>query len=570
MSSPGQGWASTGGAAEYTVLAAKGTSTSSAVAAIGQAGGTVLETTAAVGMFRVTAPAEGFITRAAATAGLVGATVRTPIASAGKPRDVMAEREGGATGTPGSTAATTATGTAAAGKAAAGKAAASATSLAAGLDPLDADRWGLTMIHADKSRAVTPGRKDVTVGIMDTGVDASNPDIAPNFSRTLSRNFAPDQVDIDGPCEDPTCLDPVGTDDHGHGTHVAGIIGAAANGSGISGVAPGVTLVELKAAQDSGFFFLDSVVKALVYAGDAGIDVVNMSFYLDPWRYNCLDNPADTPEQRVQQRTIIDAMGRALGYASDHGVTLVGSAGNEHDNLAAPRADNESPDYPAGTTYSRPVDPDSCVILPGQGPNVLTVSAVGPSGRKADYSNYGIGQIDVAAPGGWSRDGYGTPTYNVVANRVLSTVPMKTLQEDGLVDANGDVTPGGADSVRKWCDSKGACGYATYWQGTSMAAPFVSGVAALVVSRFGTADPAHPGTRTMDPTLVSAVVMGTATSHACPEPALQTYTAEGRDPEFNAKCTGVTLYNSFYGLGIVDAAAAIGPKAKAIISEVQG
>src|SRR4029453_14190011 len=170
------------------------------------------------------------------------------------------------------------------------------------MDPLDDKLWGLLMIRADKARKIQKGSRGVTVGVLDTGVDASNPDLAPHFSRRLSRNFAPDMPDIDGPCEVAGCLDPVGTDDGGHGTHVAGTIGAAANGVGVSGVAPNVTLVELKGGQDSGYFFLESVVNALVYAGRAGLDVVNMSFYVDPWLYNCTANPADPPAAQADPK----------------------------------------------------------------------------------------------------------------------------------------------------------------------------------------------------------------------------------------------------------------------------
>ncbi len=139
------------------------------------------------------------------------------------------------------------------------------------------------------------------VGIIDTGVDGNHPDIAPNFDRKLSRNFTTDiPVDangdeLDGPCEHPSCKDPADEDDDGHGTHVASEIASPVNNLGIAGVAPKATIVNLRAGQDSGFFFLQPSVDALTYAGDHGIDVVNMSYYVDPWLFNCVDNPADSP-----------------------------------------------------------------------------------------------------------------------------------------------------------------------------------------------------------------------------------------------------------------------------------
>ena len=67
-----------------------------------------------------------------------------------------------------------------------------------------------------------PGRRGVLVGVLDSGIDGNHPDIAPNFNKKLSRNFVTDMPDIDGPCEHPSCVDPVDEDDNGHGTHVAG------------------------------------------------------------------------------------------------------------------------------------------------------------------------------------------------------------------------------------------------------------------------------------------------------------------------------------------------------------
>jgi subtilisin family serine protease len=136
------------------------------------------------------------------------------------------------------------------------------------------------------SYATERGKRAVRVGVIDTGIDASHPDIAPNFDRGLSRNFTTDDPVVDDPCaEDPdgSCEDPADVDEGGHGTHVAGTIGAALNGLGIAGVAPNVKLVNLRAGQDSGYFFLQPSVDALTYAGDHGIDVVNMSYYIDPW-----------------------------------------------------------------------------------------------------------------------------------------------------------------------------------------------------------------------------------------------------------------------------------------------
>ncbi|MGH3713645.1 MAG: S8 family serine peptidase [Micromonosporaceae bacterium] len=532
--------ATAGESTEYTVLAEPGVSGADAVAAIEAAGGEIVSRNDAVGMYRVVSSDKTFAADARKAGELVGAARRTPIGYAPKvrptaPDPVEAEH------------------LTAAGRKARGASAAKAGATA-GMDPLDDKLWGLGMVKSDQARGTNPGSKQVKVGILDTGLDASNPDLAANFDAGASRNFAKDMTDIDGPCEVASCLDPVGTDDGGHGTHVAGTVGAAANGFGLSGVAPNVSLVELKGGQDSGYFFLEPTVNALTYAGDAGLDVVNMSFYVDPWLYNCLNAPEDSDEARIEQMVIIAGMTRALDYAHHKGVTLVGALGNNHEDLGDPRTDTSSPDYPADTAYPRTIDNDSCWDLPVEGPHVIGVSSLGPSGKKSDFSNYGTEQISVAAPGGWFRDGYGTPTFRTPGNMILSAYPKKVLQEEGLVDADGNITPGGAGAVFKDCTTSGECGYYTFLQGTSMAAPHASGVASLIVSAHGSASGSGFG---LAPSKVEKHLYKTADTHACPTPRLQTYTNEGRSPEFNAYCEGGEKFNGFYGYGIVDAYAAV-------------
>jgi subtilisin family serine protease len=276
-----------------------------------------------------------------------------------------------------------------------------------------------------------------------------------------------------------------------------------------------------------------------------------MSFYTDPWLYNCTANPADTPAEQQEQRTIIAATQRALDYATSRNVTLVAALGNEHTDLGHPTVDPTSPDFPPGTAKTRTVD-NSCIDLPTEGHNVVGVSALGPTTTKADYSNYGIEQTDVSAPGGYFRDGLGTPSYRSVSNFVLSAYPEALARADGVLDPDG--TPNDPFVVRD-CQ-QGVCAYYQYLQGTSMAAPHAAGVAALIVSQRGVPD-FRQGGLFLPSAVTVAMLKVTATRHDCPTPRLKSYVDVGRPPDWNALCEGNRAVNGFYGSGIVDALAAV-------------
>jgi lantibiotic leader peptide-processing serine protease len=548
--SAGAGTAKTGRTASpqtVLVLGAKDGTGAETRAAISDLGGRVVDVNKAIGLYTVRTSTKGFAARAARSDAVTAAAKDVAIGyapgavapSKKVEREHVGARDKG-------TGAVTATSAAAAEQG----------------DPLDEKLWGLDMVDAFEAREVNDGDQRVRVGILDSGIDARQPDLAAQVDSHLSRNFVTDMPDIDGPCEFTGCQDPDLWDDSGHGTHVAGTVAAAADGFGLSGVAPGVTLVSIRGGQDSGFLFLKPVVDALTYGADIGLDVINMSFYVDPWLYNCIGGaPEDDAEATASQELILDAMTRALQDAHASGVTLVGSLGNNHEDLANPRTDLSSPDYPAGETYPRTIDDKSCFDMPVEGPHVLGVSALGPSERKADYSNYSTGlrgaqEIEISAPGGWFRDGLGTATYRTVENEILSTYPFNALLDEGQVRRNGQITPlGKANGVIKQCpaaaDEPVECGWYAFLQGTSMASPHATGVAALAVSAHGSGTTADDFG--LSPDQVRTIVMSSARNHPCPPGGVQSYTDVGRSAEFTASCTGSDDFNAFYGDGIVNA-----------------
>ncbi|MFF4395463.1 S8 family serine peptidase [Streptomyces sp. NPDC001480] len=365
---------------------------------------------------------------------------------------------------------------------------------AAGEEPLEADQWDLRAIGADKAARIDPGSRRVTVGVIDTGVDDTHPDIAPNFSASQSANCVSGKADTTYGAWRPVDAD------HYHGTHVAGEIAAARNGMGVAGVAPGVKVASITVAQPdaNSLFFPESVVCAFVFAADHGIEVTNNSYYVDPWQYNCVDDP--------DQRAIVDAVNRAQLYAQRKGTLNVAAAGNSNDDLDSDAlVDASSPDDTTPTT--RTVDPHECFDVPTQLPGVVTVSATGVKGAKSYYSSYGKGVVDVAAPGGDKFQIPDTPSKN---GRILSTLP------------NGQYG---------------------FLQGTSMASPHVAAVAALLKS-------AHPHAT---PAQLQALLKAEADNPGCPS---DPYDGDG-DGVVDATCVGGKRVNGFYGSGIVNALRAV-------------
>src|SRR5262249_18713399 len=143
------------------------------------------------------------------------------------------------------------------------------------------------------------------------------------------------------------------------------------NGIGTAGVAPEATIVALKAGNANGFFFTQEVTDAMIYAGDHHLDVVNMSFFADPWLFNC-KNDAD-------QRAIVMAISRASRYAQQNGVVMVAAEGKEAIALAHQVTDTSSPDFRPSPELTRAVG-NNCGVLPKEVPGVVGVTGIGPPG----------------------------------------------------------------------------------------------------------------------------------------------------------------------------------------------
>ncbi|WP_299036406.1 S8 family serine peptidase [uncultured Pseudokineococcus sp.] len=297
-------------------------------------------------------------------------------------------------------------------------------------DPGEALQYDMAAIGADRANAVEPGSPDVVVGVLDDGIDDTHPDLAGRVDRSLSGDCTGGGR-FDG--SEGAHLPFAGAY---HGTHVAGTIGAAENGEGIVGVAPGVTLAAVKVVSAEGFIFPESAICGFMHAAEEGFEVTNNSYYVDPWEFWCDDE--------VDQAAAREAVERAVAYSQEQGVVSAAAAGNSRYDLANKTTSSSSPNDGSGAIPGR--DVTGCVDMPTELPGVVTVSSTTSAGTLSAFSNYGAGVIDVAAPG----------------SAVVSTFPLS-------------VSPSGYASI----------------SGTSMASPHVAGVLALLATTHPGATPAE-------------------------------------------------------------------------------
>jgi subtilisin family serine protease len=449
--------------ATYLVLAPEGNSTDKASARVAAAGGTVVAAYPQIGVLVARSGDPGFASAAA------GEGVEAVASTAGLGTPLQEEE----TFETVESAAAEATGNPTA-------------------EPLWGLQWDMKQIDVAEAHAVTTGSSDVVVGVLDTGISSTHPDLATQIAKDKSVSCLGGVVDTTEAAWNPTTSD--------HGTHVAGTIAAAINGVGIAGVAPGVKVASVKVVTNAGFIYPEAAVCGFVWAADHGMQITNNSYFIDPWEFNCRND--------ARQRPVWQAVQRAIRYSQSKGVLNVASAGNSNVDLQHKFIDDGSPNDGSSPVETRTIN-GACVDLPAEAPGVVTVSAVGTERLKSYYSSYGQGVVDVSAPGGDTRQP--NPAVSTIANAVLSA----TFNVNSKVNGWG------------------------YKQGTSMASPHAAGVAALALSQ-------NPG---LSPGALAAFLERTSESLPCPEGV---YNPRPGLNQFLAECTGGSR-NGFYGAGEVNA-----------------
>ncbi|MBB5642933.1 S8 family serine peptidase [Cryobacterium roopkundense] len=247
-------------------------------------------------------------------------------------------------------------------------------------DPRESEQWDMSLIGADAAHQITDGDRNVLVAVLDSGIEATHPDLAANVDATVSAG-----CNSGVPNTAPEAWQPSTSS---HGTHVAGTIAAARNGVGIVGVAPDVRLSSVKVVNDDGFIYPEAAICGFMYATSTGADVTNNSYYIDPWMFWC-DNDAD-------QAAVKTAVDRAVQYSQSKGVVNVAAAGNSNIDLANKTTDASSPNDT--TPLLRAID-TGCADIPAELDGVVTVSSTTNTSAKSGFSNYGLDVVDVAAPG---------------------------------------------------------------------------------------------------------------------------------------------------------------------------
>lgn len=279
-------------------------------------------------------------------------------------------------------------------------------------------QWGLQQINAERAWKITRGRKSVRVAILDTGISPDHVDLEGKYDLAASVNLS-----RSNPADRKDYIDR-----HFHGTHVSALI--ASNNLGIASVAPDVTLIGVKVLDDEGYASFANLIAGIMFAVDeAGADIINLS----------LGGIGNAP----MYMELSELLHKAIDYAESNGVLVVASSGNQNIDLHSSGFSNLLITDEAGTLLvgaSAPVTDDG-------------------EENRACYSNYGSGLVGIVAPGGNIECAEGS--YTSMSDMVLSAMAPAVARKLGLANPTG---------------------WYMFSAGTSMAAPLVSAVAALVKS----------------------------------------------------------------------------------------
>lgn len=294
-------------------------------------------------------------------------------------------------------------------------------------------QWAHEAIGSEEAWAAGCDGTGARVAVLDGGIFDAHPDLDANIDTACSASFVPGQAYNND------------TGTFWHGTHVAGIVAAEDNGIGVIGVAPGAEVFGVKVLH-AGTGSFGGVIGGILYASDpasfgvpgcARADIINMSL--------------GAVFQKTAAGSLIGALAKAVNFAASNGVLVVVAAGNNGFDLGQ---------------FS------NVTSVPAESGSGIAVSATGPLGwalgatdfdRPASYSNYGEGTVSLAAPGG----DFALPgSANCTMATATGTITRPCWVFDMYLSTSRGTTAAGGYS---WA------------AGTSMAAPTVSGVAALIV-----------------------------------------------------------------------------------------